>query len=111
MMGHSTFFSWRDKPVCRQLLKDSCTRALLEIYKHELLANLFEELVKIHTKSTYNSYDSMKLISIKRKKVWIDFVRALERETKRKNNETNNRLPDDYSTDCLAIRAIENEKK
>jgi hypothetical protein len=80
-----------------RLLKDARTRPMLEAYKQDLLVNLFEELVKVHTRGTYQNYDPVKLIFIKAKKVWIDLLRSLEREGRRRKIVNIDDLPDDHT--------------
>jgi len=82
----------------KRLRNDSRTSQHIETYKHDLLCDLFEELIKLHKKKTYQNYDPVKLIFIKARKVWIDFIRSLEREAKRKGIVNLNELPDDYSS-------------
>jgi DNA-directed RNA polymerase specialized sigma24 family protein len=70
----------------KRLRRDPRTLEFLETHKQELLGWLFEELVKIHNRPAYRNYDPQTLLFIKAKKVWVDFIRRLEREAKRKDN-------------------------
>jgi hypothetical protein len=85
----------------KRLWKNPHTRHFLEVHKQDLLADLFEELVKIHDRKTYRDYDPVKLIFIKAKKVWIAFIRSLEREAKKKGNVGIDTLLDTYSIESF----------
>jgi hypothetical protein len=67
-----------------ELALDERAENYVEIHKRDLVNNLFNELFLIHSRETYQTYEPVKLIWIKAKRVWIDFVRRLDRETKRR---------------------------
>ena len=67
-----------------ELAQEERAATFVEIHKRDLVNNLFHELFIIHGRETYQTYEPVKLIWIKAKKVWIDFVRRLDRETKRR---------------------------
>lgn len=80
-----------------ELLQEERAATHIEIHKRDLVNNLFTELFLIHDRETYATYPPLKLIWIKAKKVWIDFVRRLNRETKRKAHVSIEDLVDKYS--------------
>src|ERR1700688_3745642 len=78
--------------------KNPYTRPFLENYKTILLSNLFDELIKIHKNEKYANYPLEKLISKKAKKVYIDLIRSMQRESIRNKNVYTDTPPEDYAT-------------
>lgn len=74
------------------------TRKHLEVHKAVLHGNLFEHMVRIVEKGTYATYDPDVLLFIKARKVYIAYVRSLQRESERNKLITKNVPPDDYAS-------------
>lgn len=77
---------------------NSYTRPFLENYKAILYSNLFDELIKLHKNEKYANYALDKLISKKAKKVYIDLIRSLKRDSILKKTIATDRPPEDYAT-------------
>lgn len=86
-----------DEYFDNELMAESRAKDFVEIHKRDLVNNLFLELFNIHDRETYMTYEPVPLIWIKAKKIWIDFVRRLDRETKRKGNVKAEHLPETFS--------------
>lgn len=80
-----------------ELMQEERAATHVEIHKRDLVNNLFTELFLIHDRETYATYTPIRLIWIKATKVWIDFVRRLNRESRRKADVNIEDLADKYS--------------
>jgi DNA-directed RNA polymerase specialized sigma24 family protein len=87
-----------DKFFHKLLWKNPYTRHFLENHKAILLANLFEEMVKIYTREKYANYPLEKLIFKKATKVYIDYIRSLQRESIRNKRVSTDTPPEDYAS-------------
>jgi hypothetical protein len=85
----------------KRLWKNPYTRQFLENHKAILLSNLFDELIRIHTREKYANYPLEKLISIKAKKVYIDYIKSLQYESIRKTKVSTDEPPEDHETDSF----------
>jgi DNA-directed RNA polymerase specialized sigma24 family protein len=90
-----------DKFFHTLLWKNVYTRNHLEVHKATLHGNLFQEMVRILNEGKYTSYPLDKLVFTKARKVYIDYVRSLERECKRKKQISTDEPPENYATSSL----------
>jgi hypothetical protein len=94
-------FGLVDKFFHKRLGKNPYTRKFLENHKAILLANLFDELIKIQTRVKYDNYPLEKLISKKAKKVYIDYIRSLQRESIRKAKVATDEPPENHGIESF----------
>lgn len=79
------------------LWKNLHTRPFLENHKAILMGNLFDEMVKVHSRENYEKYVLQKLIFIKAKRIYIDYIRSLERENNRQKKVKTDMPPEDHA--------------
>ena len=85
-----------DEYFDNKLMAEPRAKDYVEIHKRDLVNTLFLELFTIHDRETYEFYEPVPLIWIKAKKVWLDFLRRLDREKKRKSNVEIENLSENY---------------
>jgi DNA-directed RNA polymerase specialized sigma24 family protein len=93
-----------------KLMQDSRARKNLEYYKDELMQNLAVEIHANCDRATYHDYKPAAFIWLKAEKVWIQFLRALNREKTRSSGKEIESLAEEYSTgdflDQMELRNI-----
>jgi DNA-directed RNA polymerase specialized sigma24 family protein len=81
-----------------KLTNEPRARKNLEYYKDELMQNLAVEIHANCDRATYQNYEPAAFIWLKAEKVWIQFVRGLNREEKRSSRKEVESLAEEYST-------------
>ena len=85
----ATYFErmWKlDKYFDVKLMEEPRAKANLESYKDDLMQDLAVEVWANYNESTYESYNETAFIWLKAEKVWIAFIRQLERQTRYKSD-------------------------
>ena len=97
----TTFFALLervDQYYDNKLMQELKARANLENYKDDLIQELGFQVWANYNRETYKSYHPEAYIWLKAEKVWITFVRKLNRQTIHKSNILIEDLPENYAT-------------